>query len=71
MDVVIIIYVIQVLLYIYNPQDNSQDNIFKLDLGNVDNNGNQVFPEFIILSKVGVQSGGQPYLNVSVLSSTS
>lgn len=57
--------------YIYNPQDNSQDNIFKLDLGNVDNNGNQVFPEFIILSKVGVQSGGQPYLNVSVLSSTS
>ncbi|EOD42705.1 Uncharacterized protein Nst1_044 [Candidatus Nanobsidianus stetteri] len=55
--------------YIYDPQDNSQDNIFKLDLGNVDNNGNQVFPEFIILSKVGMQSGG-PYLNVSILSST-
>jgi hypothetical protein len=56
--------------YIYNPQDNSQDNIFKLELGNVDNNGNQVFPEFIILSKVGLQYGG-PYLNVSVLSSIS
>jgi hypothetical protein len=56
--------------YIYNPQDNTQDNIFKLDLGNVDNNGNQVFPEFIILSKVGIQYGG-PYLNVLVLSSTS
>jgi len=56
--------------YIYYPQDNAQDNIFKLDLGNVDNKGNQVFPEFIILSKAGVQFGG-PYLNVSILSSTS
>ena len=56
--------------YIYNPTDNTQDNIFKLDLGNVDNNGNQVFPEFIILSKVGLEYGG-PYLNVSVLSSKS
>jgi hypothetical protein len=59
--------------YIYYPQDNTQDNIFKLDLGNVDNNGNQVFPEFIILSKAGIQSGGSngPYLNVSILYSTS
>jgi len=54
--------------YIYNSIDESQDNIFKLDLGNIDNNGNQVFPEFIILSKVGVQYGG-PYLNVSILPS--
>ncbi|MFP3166937.1 MAG: hypothetical protein RXQ68_00705 [Candidatus Nanopusillus sp.] len=56
--------------YIYNSSDTSQDHIFKLELGNVDNNGNQVFPEFIILSKVGVQSGG-PYLNVSILPSIS
>jgi hypothetical protein len=56
--------------YIYYPQDNTLDNIFKLDLGNVNNNGQQVFPEFIILSKVGLEFGG-PYLNVSVLSSTS
>jgi len=56
--------------YIYYPQDNTQDNIFKLELGNINGNGQQVFPEFIILSKVGVEYGG-PYLNVSILSSTS
>ena len=56
--------------YIYYPKDNTQDNIFKLDLGNINNKGQQVFPEFIILSKFGLESGGQ-YLNVSVLSSTS
>jgi len=56
--------------YIYNSSDESQDNIFKLDLGNINDKGQQVFPEFIILSKVGVESGG-PYLNVSVLSSES
>jgi len=39
-------------------------------LGNINDKGQQVFPEFIILSKVGVESGG-PYLNVSVLSSKS
>ena len=57
-------------IYIYYPQDNTQDNIFKLDLGNINDNGQQVFPEFIILSKVGLEYGG-PYLNVSVLSSKS
>jgi len=56
--------------YIYNSFEESQDNIFKLDLGNTDNNGQEVFPEFIILSKVGLEYGG-PYLNVSVLSSKS
>jgi|GEM_PF-2746791 len=54
----------------YNSSEESQDNIFKLDLGNIDNNGQEVFPEFIILSKVGLEYGG-PYLNVSVLSSKS
>ena len=59
--------------YIYDPGDTGNDNIFKLELGNVDNNGNQIFPEFIILSKAGIQSGGSngPYLNVSILYSTS
>ena len=56
--------------YIYYPQDNTQDNIFKLDLGNINDKGQQVFPEFIILSKVGLEYGG-PYLNVLVLSSKS
>lgn len=56
--------------YIYDPRNTGNDNIFKLELGNVDNNGNQVFPEFIVLSKAGVQYGS-PSLNVSVLSSTS
>jgi len=56
--------------YIYNSTDNKQDNIFKLDLGNINNKGQQVFPEFIILSKLGLEYGSQ-YLNVSVLSSTS
>jgi len=56
--------------YIYYPQDNTQDNIFKLELGNINDKGQQVFPEFIILSKVGLEYGG-PYLNVSVLSSKS
>jgi hypothetical protein len=56
--------------YIYDPYDTTQDNIFKLELGNVNNNGNQVYPEFIILSKMGEESGG-PYLNVSIISSTS
>jgi len=56
--------------YIYNSSEESQDNIFKLDLGNTDNNGQEVFPEFIILSKIGLEDGG-PYLNVSVLSSKS
>jgi len=54
--------------YIYYPQDNTQDNIFKLDLGNINDKGQEVFPEFIILSKVGFEYGG-PYLNVSILSS--
>jgi hypothetical protein len=54
--------------YIYNPNDKSQDNIFKLDLGNIDDKGQQVFPEFIILSKAGFEYGG-PYLNVSILPS--
>jgi hypothetical protein len=57
--------------YIYDPGDTGNDNIFKLELGNVDNNGNQVYPEFIILSKKGVGYGGQPYLNVSILYSKS
>jgi hypothetical protein len=56
--------------YIYYPQDNTQDNIFKLELGNINDKGQEVFPEFIILSKVGLESGG-PYLNVSILSSKS
>jgi hypothetical protein len=56
--------------YIYNSSDESQDNIFKLDLGNINDKGQQVFPEFIILSKVGLEYGG-PYLNVSILSSKS
>jgi len=56
--------------YIYNSTYNKQDNIFKLDLGNINNKGQQVFPEFIILSKLGLEYGSQ-YLNVSVLSSTS
>jgi hypothetical protein len=54
--------------YIYNPNDKSQDNIFKLDLGNINDKGQQVFPEFIILSKEGFEYGG-PYLNVSILPS--
>jgi hypothetical protein len=54
--------------YIYNSAEESEDNIFKLDLGNINNEGQEVFPEFIILSKVGVEYGG-PYLNISVLSS--
>jgi hypothetical protein len=57
--------------YIYYPGNTGDDNIFKLELGNVNGSGQQVFPEFIILSKVGAESGGQPYLNVSILSSTS
>jgi hypothetical protein len=56
--------------YIYYPKDNTQDNIFKLELGNVNDKGQQIFPEFIILSKVGLEYGG-PYLNVSILSSKS
>jgi hypothetical protein len=56
--------------YIYNSTDESQDNIFKLDLGNINDKGQEVFPEFIILSKVGLEYGG-PYLNVSILSSKS
>jgi hypothetical protein len=56
--------------YIYNPNDKTQNNIFKLDLGNINDKGQEVFPEFIILSKVGSESGG-PYLNVSILSSRS
>jgi len=56
--------------YIYDPGDTGNDNIFKLELGNVDNNGNQVYPEFIVLSKEGKEFGG-PSLNVSVLYSTS
>jgi len=56
--------------YIYNSSEESQDNIFKLDLGNINDKGQQVFPEFIILSKVGLEYGG-PYLNVSILSSES
>ena len=56
--------------YIYYPQDNTQNNIFKLELGNINDKGQQVFPEFIILSKVGIESGG-PYLNVSILSAKS
>jgi hypothetical protein len=55
--------------YIYYPQDNTKDNIFKLDLGNVNNNGQQVFPIYIILSKAGLEYGG-PYLNISILYST-
>jgi hypothetical protein len=54
--------------YIYNPNDKTQDNIFKLDLGNINDKGQEVFPEFVILSKVGLEYGG-PYLNVSILSS--
>jgi len=54
--------------YIYDPFDNSQDHIFKLDLGNINDKGQQVFPEFIILSKEGFEYGG-PYLNVSILPS--
>jgi len=54
----------------YNSSEESQDNIFKLDLGNINDKGQQVFPEFIILSKVGLEYGG-PYLNVSILSSKS
>jgi hypothetical protein len=57
--------------YIYDPSDTTQDNIFKLELGNINDKGQQVFPEFIILSKVGVQSAGKPYLNVSILYSKS
>ncbi|PVU71278.1 hypothetical protein DDW05_01415 [Candidatus Nanobsidianus stetteri] len=56
--------------YIYSPQLSIPNNIFKLELGNVNNEGQQVFPEFIVLSKVGKESGG-PYLNVSIISSTS
>jgi len=56
--------------YIYNSTDESHDNIFKLDLGNINDKGQEVFPEFIILSKVGLEYGG-PYLNVSILSSKS
>jgi len=56
--------------YIYDPSNTGNDNIFKLELGNVDNNDNQVYPEFIVLSKAGLQYGG-PYLNVSILSSIS
>jgi len=51
--------------YIYNSTEESEDNIFKLDLGNINNEGQEVFPEFIILSKVGVEYGG-PYLNISI-----
>jgi hypothetical protein len=54
--------------YIYNSTDTTQDNIFKLDLGNINDKGQQVFPEFIILSKTGFEYGG-PYLNVSILPS--
>jgi hypothetical protein len=52
--------------YIYNPKNITQDYIFKLELGNVDNNDNQIYPEFIILSKEGVGSGG-PSLSVSII----
>jgi len=56
--------------YIYNPKDKTQNNIFKLILGNINDKGHEVFPEFIILSKVDLEHGG-PYLNVSILSSKS
>jgi len=56
--------------YIYNPNDKTQNNIFKVDLGNINDKGQEVFPEFIILSKVGSEYGG-PYLSVSILSSKS
>jgi len=56
--------------YIYNPNDKTQNNIFKVILGNINDKGHEVFPEFIILSKVGSEYGG-PYLNVSILSSKS
>jgi len=57
--------------YIYNSSDESQDNIFKLDLGNINNKGQEEFPEFIVISKTGLESGGSQYLNISVLSSES
>jgi hypothetical protein len=57
--------------YIYNSTEESEDNIFKLDLGNINDKGQEVFPEFIIISKTGLESGGSQYLNISVLSSES
>ncbi|MFP3284262.1 MAG: hypothetical protein RXO65_02350 [Candidatus Nanopusillus acidilobi] len=55
--------------YIYNSTEESEDNIFKLDLGNINNESQEVFPEFIVISKTGLESGGSQYLNISVLSS--
>jgi hypothetical protein len=57
--------------YIYNSSEESEDNIFKLDLGNINDKGQEVFPEFIVISKTGLESGGSQYLSISVLSSES